>query len=192
MASFLDIGLVSYFGVIFPILLIFVIVFAILQKTDLFGDNKGLQSIVAFCVAMITTIVPGVLQVINIMAPWFVLLFIFFTLLLISLKFLGVSDVSITTYMSKDWETAHWFVLSLALVIFIGSIATVYGSSLLPYSDDEGGLADDAEVGDGDLDVDTGNFNANVGALLFHPKTIGMVFVLLIGSFTIRLLAGKA
>ena len=190
-ATFLDIGLVSYFGVIFPILLVFVIVFAMLQKTTIFGTNKGLQAIIAFCVAMIMLLTPGLIQVINTMAPWFVVLFVFLILLLVCLQFLGVSEKSIIDYMSTDWETPHWFVLAFALVILIGSVATVYGSSLLPYSSDDANATVGADGGLTGVSQDTGDFNANVGRLLFHPKTIGLVFILLVGSFTIRLLAGK-
>ncbi|MBT7903273.1 hypothetical protein HN587_05400 [Candidatus Woesearchaeota archaeon] len=188
MASFLDIGLINYFGVILPILLVFVLLFGVLQKTKIFGDSKGLQSIIAFCIALMLIIVPGVVEVINIMAPWFVLMFIFFFMIIVSLKFMGVNDDSITTYMSKDWETAHWFILAVGLIIFIGAISAVYGGSLLPFSEEENVTGVQGE----DLTVDTGNFNSNVGALIFHPKVIGMVFILILGSFTIRLLAGKS
>ena len=33
-------------------------------------------------------------------------------------------------------------------------------------------------------------FGENVWAILFHPKVLGMIFILMIASFTVRLMAG--
>ena len=47
MATFLDVGLFSYFNVIFPVLLIFALVFALLQKTKILGTNITINAIIA-------------------------------------------------------------------------------------------------------------------------------------------------
>lgn len=187
MVTFLDIGLLEHFAVIFPFLLIFLIVFGILQKTALFGDNKGIHALIALSIAVISLFTPGAIEVIVVMAPWFVILFIFILLFLMSLKITGVSDKSITDYMSKEFDTAHWVILSAALAIIVFGVSFVYGSSFLPFSEDSHG---DLDVRDGNFTTDTGNFNQNVGRVIFHPKTVGAIIVLLLGSFTIRMLAG--
>jgi len=188
MATFLDVGLVQHFSVIFPVLLVFVIVFALLQKSKLIGDNKGLHSLVALCIAVMMLFAPGVVQVINIMAPWFVLIFlliIFFMMILLSF---GTSWDSITKY-ATGWETPHWFLLIIGLIIFIGALASVYGTALLPYSNEDNATATAVVNG---TSTDTGDFNSNVGRVIFHPKTLGMVFLLMVGSLTIRLLTKSA
>jgi hypothetical protein len=87
------------------------------------------------------------------------------------------------------WETPHWFLLVIALVIFVGALGSVYGGSMLPYSGGATQMNVSTEgVGEG-LTTDTGDFNKNVGRVIFHPKTIGLVFLLLIGALTIKLLA---
>ena len=134
MATFLDIGLVNHFSSVFVLLFIFVLIFVTLQKSKLLGDNKGLHGILAICVAVMTLFVPGVVKVVGVMTPWFVLLFVLFALFLVVLNFMGVSEGAIVGYMSKDWQVVHWFLLVIALVVFIGAIGTVYGGSLLPYS----------------------------------------------------------
>jgi hypothetical protein len=188
MATFLDIGLVQHFGVVFPVLLVFVIVFAILEKSKMLGENKGLHALVALSVAMMMLFVPGVVQVVAIMAPWFVLLFLFVFFSLFLLMAFGVKWERIVEYATKDWETPHWFLLIIGIVIFIGAIASVYGGALLPYSG-ETGTTMNASTDSTGTTTDTGNFNENVGRVIFHPKTIGMVFLLMVGSLTIRLLA---
>jgi hypothetical protein len=183
MATFLDVGLYQHFYVIFPVLLVFVTTFALLQKSKMFGDNKGLHSLIAICIALLMLFSPGVIAVISIMAPWFVLLFIFVLLIILGFKFLGVEDKSILDVVNS-WGTIHWFLLFFAIIIFIGAIASVYGSSMLPYS--AGG---NAVTVDGNTTTSTGDFNANVGRTIFHPKVIGLVFILSVATFTIKLIA---
>lgn len=200
MATLLDVGLFGYFGVIFPVLLVFLLVFAVLTKTKFFGDNKGVYALIAFAISMMMLFTPGVLSVINVMAPWFVFIFIFCIMILLALMVMGVSPDAIQNYMSGDWETVHWFILAFAIIIAIGSLATVYGGSLLPYTDAEGNPVD-GDLADSEVSADdggttgkttsTGDFNKNVGRVLFHPKVVGMVLILLIGSFTIRMMAHK-
>lgn len=199
MATFLDIGLTSYFGSIFVMLFVFVLLFAILQKSSILGKNKGLHGIMAFCISVMTLFVPGVVTIIGVMTPWFVLLFILFAIFMVILNFMGVSESKITSYMSHDWQVVHWFLFVIALIVFIGAIGTVYGGSLLPYS---GANAENAslQLSDGSMKnadggltgqtTNTGDFNQNVGRVIFHPKTIGLVFVLIVASLTIRLLCG--
>ncbi|MBW2971813.1 hypothetical protein KY359_02140, partial [Candidatus Woesearchaeota archaeon] len=133
MATFLDIGLAQHFSVIFPVLLVFVIVFALLEKSKALGENKGLHSLIALCIAIMMLFVPGVIKVIGYMAPWFVLIFLlvfFFFLLLLAFgtpwdKIVGVAG---------SWGTPHWFLLVIGLIIFVGALGHVYGQSMLPYS----------------------------------------------------------
>ena len=63
MATFLDIGLAQHFSVIFPVLFVFVIVFALLEKSKILGDNKGLHSLIALCLAIMLLFVPGLAKV---------------------------------------------------------------------------------------------------------------------------------
>ena len=92
--------------------------------------------------------------------------------------------------VASSWGTPHWFLLVLGLVIFIGAVGTVYGSSMLPYSSEATGqdfnITGTGETG---TTTDTGDFNSNVGRVIFHPKTIGMVFIMAVGALAIRLLA---
>ncbi|MBI5398496.1 hypothetical protein HZB03_03455 [Candidatus Woesearchaeota archaeon] len=188
MATFLEVGLLQHFSVIFPVLLVFVTVFALLQQSKMFGENKGIHSLIAISIALLMLFSPGVVQVIGIMAPWFVLIFIFILLILLGFKFLGVSDKSIAETMSS-WGTIHWFLLVIGIIIFIGAISSVYGASLLPFS---GAATTTIATAGGNTTTSTGDFNANVGRTIFHPKVIGTVFILVVGSFTIKLLCGSS
>lgn len=194
MATFLDVGLFGYFSVIFPLLLVFLIVFAVLSKTEFFGKNKGVYSLIAFALAMMMLFTPGVIKVINVMAPWFVFLFMFSILFMVVLMVMGVKSDAIVDYMSGRWDVAHWFMLVIAIIVGIGALASVYGGAFLPYTDsDAGDGAVDTDVSVDSLETgqstSTGDFNANVARVIFHPKVLGLIFLLLIASFTIRMMA---
>lgn len=185
MATALDIGLVGYFGVIFPILLVFVVSYAILSKSKFFGENNGLYALISFALSMMLLFSPDVVKIISVMAPWFVLLFIFFILAMITLQFMGVEGSAITEYMTGSWNAIHWIVLAIVGIILIGSLGVVFGDSLLPYTDgDQTGSGIDS-----DFDTNKGNFNTNVAATIFHPKVIGLIFLFLIGAAAVRMLS---
>ncbi|MFH1064872.1 MAG: hypothetical protein V1729_07340 [Candidatus Woesearchaeota archaeon] len=186
MATFLDIGLAEHFAIIFPILLVFVIVFALLEKSKILGDNKGLHSLIALSIAIMMIFVPGLVQVVVIMAPWFVILFLLVTFFLLLLMSFGTKWDAISG-VANVWQTPHWFLLIISLIVFIGALAQVYGGAMLPFSDD--GSVQVSSAADTNLTTDTGNFNQNVGRVIFHPKTIGLFFMLMVGALTIKLLA---
>jgi hypothetical protein len=188
MATFLDIGLAEHFAVIFPVIFVFVIVFALLEKTKILGTNKGLHSLIALCVAIMLLFVPGLVKVIVIMAPWFVVMFLLVILFLLLLMAFGTKAEAISK-VASDWGTPHWFLLIISLIIFVGALSSVYGSAMLPFSSENAGNVSASTTG---TNTDTGDFNQNVGRVIFHPKTIGLIFLLLVGSLTIKLLAGQS
>ena len=195
MATFLDIGLAQHFSVVFTVLLVFVLVFALLEKTKILGDNKGLNSIVALCLAVMTLFLPGVVAVIAHMAPWFVLILMFLIMLLTLLMAMGTKWEQIAKYASADFQVAHWFVLIILIIVFVGALSTVYGETLLPYSG--GKVIQDNEsspqgvLGEDGTVTDTGDFNKNVGRVIVHPKVLGLLLVLMIGALAVKLLTGR-
>ena len=192
MATFLDIGLAQHFSIIFTVLLVFVIIFALLEKSKILGENKGLHSLIALCIAIMMLFVPGVTAVIAIMAPWFVIVFLlifFFFLLLLALGTKWESIVGV----ASSWQTPHWFLLIIGLMIFVGALSQVYGQALLPYGAQAiGEEVNVTEAGELPPTTDTGDFNKNVGRVVFHPKTLGLVLLLMIGALAIRLLSLKS
>ena len=83
MATILDLGLLQSFDVIFPVILIFALVFAILQKTKIVGDSLGINSIIAVAVAFMALLSENVIQVVKFIVPWFTIAIIFFLLIIL-------------------------------------------------------------------------------------------------------------
>jgi len=194
MATLLDLGLLNYFSVIFPFLLIFVLTYAVLSKTKFLGENNGIYGLIAFCLAMMTIFVPNVVTMINIMTPWLVLLFVFLILSVVALMALGMNFDTVAKYMNADWSVVHWVIFAFVLLIFLGSLASSFSDSLTPYDSDSTGesysgskmSAEDLTTGQS---TDTGDFSGNIAAVIFHPKILGALFLLLVCVFTVAIMA---
>ena len=77
MATFLEIGALRYFSIIFPALLVFVVVYALFEKLKILGENKSIHAIVAIVLAFMVLLIEDIANLINFISPWFVLMFIF-------------------------------------------------------------------------------------------------------------------
>ena len=174
MATFLDIGLFEAFAPVFAFLFVWVTVFAIMQYTKLFTDNKGLHALFAFVLAVLTMLSPKLVELIALMAPIFVVAMIFLLMLMLLYKMFGVKDDWLTGAIEGKGSAFYW-ILIIAIVIVVGSIAIVYGDQILAITQGTEGNA-------------TG-ITGNLGATLFHPKVLGFAVLMLIAVFTIYQLA---
>lgn len=188
MATFLEVGLLNYFSVIFPALLIFVVVFAIFEKFKLIGESKTIHAVVAIALAFMVMLSQNIVTIINFIAPWFVLVFIFVILLLMVYKIMGASDEVLTNFIQTD-NAVKWFIFAIGIIIIIAGISHVYGQRLVPVTT-EGGEVIDPQTGE--ITTASGEFKENIAATFFHPKIIGTLFVLLVAVFAISLLTREA
>jgi hypothetical protein len=188
MATFLETGLLNYFSIIFPALLVFVLVYALLQKIKILGENKTINILVAIALGFIVLLSESILSIINFAAPWFVIFFIFMVLLLVVFKLMGASDENIANVIRSD-KVVQWVILAISIIIVISAFANVYGQRLLPLTLKETNITtEEGEV----VTTATPSFATNVAAVLFHPKVLGMVFLLLVAVFTIALITKEA
>lgn len=197
MATLLDVGILEHFGSIFVVILLFAVVFGVLEATKPFGgDKKGLYAILALFVAAMFLTSVSATNMIKVMVPWFivVVVFIFFSLLLF--RMFGVGD---DTFKAVIGDTALYpWVIIFAILVLFGALGSVFGQSFL-----EAGGGGSGPVMDGNYSADasggaypggagypmtttsttTSNFGVNLMNTLRHPKILGMIFILLTGAF---------
>ena len=185
MASVLDLSLLSHFSVIFVMVLVAVVMYAILQFTKAMGDNKGVHILIAIIIAIIIGMFPDITEVITIMVPWFVVVFIFILLILIGNKMFGASDQDILAVMKNRPSIAYWIII-LGVIIFLSALGKVYFTG--------GPNAGTVEVNESGTvvkgDVGTEGESA-FWATLFHPRVLGLILVLLVAVFTMTLLTSR-
>jgi len=184
MATLLDLGLLSHFSIIFPILLVYALVVGVLSFTKLFGDNKSLNNIIAIALALSVSMSTMVVQVINTMSPWIILIFIFIMFLLMAYKFLGATDADIHSVIMKDKTIVVWIII-IFFIIMLGSMGKLYFS----------GTQTAVTTTDGNTTVITGQASGvGVGAFwatLFNAKVLGVIMVMMIAVFAIILLSAE-
>ena len=184
MATVLDLSLLGYFSVVFSFILVWTLVFALLQKTRILGEKAGLNVLVAVAVAFLVSLSDNVVQIINFMIPWFTIAIIFFVLLLLIFQIFGATEKDIFSYIKTD-RAVGWVIIGVVLVIIGASFANVFGQKLTQAAF-EGGTAINVSGAGG---VATPSFQQNIYATLFHPKVLGMMVLFVIAIFAIALLS---
>jgi hypothetical protein len=188
MATFLDVTLVQQASPVFVAVFVFAVVFALLQTLKIPGEDKNLHAIIALMMALFSVFLKPVRDMVLGISPWFVLLFIFIMFMLIAIKMLGVDDSTIGEAVKSDsGRFIIYIVVAIGVVILAFNLSLQFGQNIGPFlgGDNATGIPA-AGVGGS---TNTGDFNQNLAATLFHPKVLGMVLVFAIGSFTIRFLA---
>jgi len=196
MATFLDVGLFSHFSVIFVVLIVFLILFGLLEYIKAFGsDKKGLHALVALVVALMFLVSKIASKMVSNMVPWFmvIILFIFFTMILIRMFGPGEADMK---KLIADANVYPWLIVFVVLILLI-SLGNAFGQGLLESGQGNQPIATNSTVGGytdlapaipGTTSTATPSFTTNLLNTLRHPKVLGMIFVLLVGAFCLLFL----
>jgi len=183
MATFLETGLLNYFSIIFPALLVFVLIYAILEKTKILGENKVVHAIAAIVAAFLVMLSRDIVEIINFGAPWFVLVFVFLVLLLLIYRFMGASEENLAWVIRND-KPIQWTVFAIGAIIIIASISHIYGQRLL-----EQAPGDNVTISEAKNVTEEGkSFRGELYNTIFNPKILGLLLIFLIATFTIALL----
>jgi hypothetical protein len=175
MVTFLDVGLFQYFNVIFSVLLIFAVLFALLHKTKALGENSTINALVAIAIALMSLLSETVIDLINYIAPWFVLVFIFVLLLVMIYQMLGATEQDILGALRTD-KTIQWVVVGIALIILAAGFGHVWGDKLTQQAMDG--------------ETTEGVFEKNIYDIIFNPKILGLIFIFVIAIFAVAFLSG--
>lgn len=176
MATILDIGILEYFTPVFVFLFVFAIVYALLDKTGILGESKALKSLVAFTLSMLFILTNNMVKLITVMTPWVVILLIAVLFIMLFFMFVGAKNEQITGVFTE--KVTVWIVLGVLATIFIYAMTQVYGQDVHTI------------YGEGNVTTDSSGLNQAVGKILFHPKMLGVILILVIAAQAIRLIAG--
>lgn len=188
----LDLGVLDYFSAIFPALLVFVLVYAILEKTKMLGESKPIHAIVAIVAAFMVMLSKNILEMINFGAPWFILVFVFGVLLIMIYRFMGASEADLSRVIRTD-KALIWFIFAIGILIVIVSISQVYGQRLLE-QEAEGENITVAEARElaKEAGEDGITYRSELHKTFFNSKVLGLIFIFLVAVFTISLLTRES
>ena len=168
MATFLDIAGLAYFSAFFVFLFVWLGIFALLTMTKVLGGNKAIDALIGFIFGILVLLSPTVTGAIAYIAPWFGLVFVFILFFMMSFKAFG-ADSS----LSSASPLGHVLIVVIIVVLVVGIFSYIRGQVSIPGEND------------------SGVSYKNSSYVIFHPKVLGLLLVLLISVFTIALLAGK-
>lgn len=190
MATPLD-SISGVLGAILPFFIaifVWVITYALLDKTQVVSNNKNRNSMIALVAAILVVALPDVTRLIILIVPWFFFLFLF--MMLVATGFLFVSGGTSFDGMFKalGGQSAAWVFVVIGGIILAFAAASVYGESLLPLTTEDGGNTSGGVGGP----TDTDSFRGNLGATLFNPAILGLAVFFLIATFAIIFLTQEA
>lgn len=195
MATFLDVGLFSHFGIIFVVLIVFLILFGLLEYIKAFGEGKkGLHAMIALAVALLFLASRVASNMVSNMVPWFmiIIIFVFFTMVLIRMFGPGEADMK---KLIADPNVYPWIIVFVVLILLL-SLGNAFGQGLLEKGTGTSSTITNSTIGGYDLEpatpgttsTTTGSFSTNLINTLRHPKVLGLIFVLLVGAFCLLFL----
>ena len=163
MVTLLDSGLGEFLIPIFLFILIYAIVFGVLKKVQIFGDNTNLNAWIAFGFTVLFAAMPGAMELVAVIAPWFIVLVVLAFSFLLVFMFMGVSTKQITD-IAKD-STVYWTVIMIGIIILVAGLTTVYGPFFGAPTSTGGGMG------------------SEIQRSIFNVKVLTTVVILIIFSF---------
>jgi len=189
----IDLGLISYFSPIILIILVFAIIYGLFQWAKILGDNKVLHAIIAFLAAIFVSVFsPSAAVMVEFMIPWFTVLSIFIVFAIMFYKIFGATDDDIRGVITSRKELI-WTLFIIIVIIMLGALSKAFGQTQLEIgsgfnTSQDGIVGVDVQKPDSG-EVGTGSFNQNLAATIYHPKVLGMAFLMVVGSLTIAFLS---
>jgi len=196
MADILDgLTLIDGFSRFIPALLVLVVTYAVMLASGKLGENQFINSMVAFALAAMVLLSPEASFIINFIAPWFVILFVFILFILIAFKSTGVTDSMIMSVMKSRGYIA-WTIVFIGIAITLLGVGKIYGQGLLEGTGETTipGESVQQEIVDFDVNGEpiyntkstaTNNYEQNVNNTIFHPAILGLGLIGLIAAFTV-------
>lgn len=219
MATVLDFSILTNFSAIFIFLSLFLVGWGLMLKIDVFKlgeEGKKIYSLLAFAFAFIAIMSPGVVELFAFAIPWFaVLTGVAFFMLFFAMIF----NPDLDTKWLINQGSVYGFLITFVVIIILFSFSAVFGQTLLETQPGVGGQGlSDAdriqgqtvpadsfvpadEIQESELEGQVGVSNAggrspegrDVGSeiilTLFHPNVLGMLFVLLLATVTMLMIA---
>jgi len=179
MATFMDVSIISNFSSIFTFILVFVIIYGLLQMVKPMGEGRnGTHALVAVTVAFLVSISSGISVFIQTFTPWFTILILVIFFILFAVRLFGVSESEITSAFKAKSTILTW-ILIVTVVIVLFSLGAGFGQKTLEEGQSNG-TTTSVVSGNTTTPTNTGSFSQNLYNTLYHPKVLGLILIMLI------------
>lgn len=160
----------EYFTPAFVFLFVFIGAYALLKKSNWFGDSEAVNLCIAFLTSILFMVVPEAVSIVSFVTPWVAILAMLVLFIVVLFLFMGASQEEVTKVVTQNAAVLTILFVLLG-IIFLTALTNVFGPFLL------------AGGGTGFWDV--------TKRVLFHPRTLGLLFLLVIASYAIRFITAE-
>ena len=189
MATVLDVSLLGFLLPVFVFIFLLVVMFAILEKTKLFGEKaKTLNLMAAVCVAAISIFIGDMTKLISATIPWIIFIAIVMMFIYAIFKFYDSGEEFWSIILGEEVV----FILVL-LIVFIG-ITQVFESTVSPYAIHEDSTVQKTVDGETVIVTASGeetNPAKEAMKTIVHPRILGALFMLIITAISVKFLSDK-
>lgn len=186
MATLLDTSLIAFLFPLFIFLLIFVAIYALLSKTNLFGEKQTtLNLLAAICIAAVAVFAGNLVTALGSIIPWIVFMIIILVLVFGLYKMFGVEEKEV--WASIGGHTVIYIII--LFVVLIGLI-TAFRSDVSPFTEERAGAPVATSEGE-TQSVQGQTVQGEVIKTITHPRLLGALFILIVSALTVKLLVDK-
>lgn len=164
MATLFNQEIVNLLTPVFVFIFVFAALYTLLMRVKFFGDKPGFNLVIAFASAMLIFLTPQAHVVITSFTPWMALFTLLLIFIFVFFLFIGVKEKTLEE-VATGGTFAFWMCLIVA-ILFLVALTKAYGPFLM-------------------TNQNPGFWNS-AKRVIFHPKTLGVFFVLAIAAYTIR------
>lgn len=187
MATFLDISILGHIRVVFVAILVFCIIYAVLLKVGILGDNKAVITWIAISMALMFSLISSTTKMLDIIVPAFVMLIIFGFVISVAFVFMGGDAKDIPKIFGDNPKTMGYWVLIFTIIVFLAGLGKVF------FDPSSGSVVVNKNVTTTEgttIEAGSGSSVGGVGEAafwdtLFHPKVLGFIVIMLIATFTV-------
>jgi len=165
MATLIDVSFLEFFLPIFISIFVFALIYGVLVKTKVLTDSTNVNAVIAITIAFVVLLTQDVVDLINFMTPWVVIVFLMLFFLSMILMFAGKEQKEVLQYVGGP----VFIYIILLLILFIG-IGNVFQGVFSPYQQDPEGKTTGSEA------IRT----------IFHPRILGAIIILVISAVAVR------
>jgi len=189
MAAFVDISILKNFSTIFTFILVFVIIYGLLEVFKIFGEGRrGIHAMIGVTIAFMVSLSTGVSTVIQTFTPWFTIMIIVIFFILFAVRMFGYSSADITAGF-KSSSSILTFILIFSAIIILFSLGAGFGQQTLDQGQTNS-TTTSVVTGNVTTPTNSGSFNQNLYNTLYHPKILGLILIMLIVVVAMLLLTG--
>lgn len=124
----IDISGLTTFVPVFGFLLVFVVVYALLGKTKVLGENKFVHLLISFAISIIFLVSAQAIKFVEFTVP-------FIAIFIISLVFVGLIVGVIKGNIEEFFQPAFgWLIVVVIIIFFVFSAIHVFGVAMSEYA----------------------------------------------------------